>query len=91
MSPTEVDNLLDAVAKVLLRCLVIGILILSLSFGMMLVGDDVAYSIHSEWFDIKRHEFEVIVYCALTLGKTCVALFFLVPWLSIRLVLRKRR
>ena len=91
MSPAEINDLLDAIAKVLLRCLVIGILILLLPFGMMLVGGDMAYSIHSKWFDITRHEFDLIIYCALTLGKTCVALFFPVPSLSIRLVLRRRK
>lgn len=33
MSPAEVNDLLDAVARVLLRCLVIGILILLLPFS----------------------------------------------------------
>jgi len=91
MSPTEVNDLLDAVAKVLLRCVVIGVLLLLLPFGVLLVAGDFVHSIHSKWFDVTRHEFDVIVYCSLTLGKTCVALFFLVPWLSIRLVLRKRK
>jgi hypothetical protein len=91
MSPAEVNDLLDAIAKVLLRCVVIGILILLLTFAMVLVAGDAVHSIHSKWFDVTRHEFDVIVYCSLALGKTCVALFFLVPWLSIRLVLRKRK
>lgn len=91
MSPTEVNDLLDAVARVLSRCVVIGVLILLVAFGMVLVGDDLVYSIHGKWFDITRHEFQVIVYCTLALAKTCVAIFFLIPWLSIRLVLRKRK
>ena len=91
MSPTEVNDLLDAVAKVLFWCVVIGVLILLLSFGMVLVGGDVAHSIHSKWFDVTRHEFDVIVYCALTFGKTCLTFFFLIPWLSIRLVLPRRK
>ena len=86
MSPTEVNDLLEAVGKVLLRCLLIGIVILLLPFGMMLVGGDLVYSFHNKWFDITRHEFDLIVYSTLTLGKTFVVIFLLVPWLAIRLV-----
>ena len=91
MSSTEIYDLLDAVAKVLLWCVVLGFLLLLLSFGFLLVGGDFAHDVHSKWFDVTRHEFDVICYCGLGLAKTIVVLLFVVPWAAIRLVLRRRK
>ena len=49
-----------------------------------------AYEIHSKWFSLTRHEFDVIYYCGTGLLKLCVFLLFLFPCIAIRLVLGKR-
>jgi len=91
MTPTEINDLLDAVARVLARCVLLGFLLLLLSFGILLLGGDWAHAIHNQWFDVSRHEFDLICYGGLGLAKTCVILFFLGPWAAIRLVLKNRR
>jgi len=91
MTPTEINDLLDATANVLLWCVIVGFVLLALSLGILLVAGDLAHEIHSKWFDVSPHEFDLICYCGLGLGKTLVILLFLVPWVAIRLVLRKRR
>ena len=87
---SDVNDLLDATAKVLLRCFVLGLIPLLLWFGMLVFAGDWVYNIHSKWFDITRHEFDLIHYCGSGLLKLCIFLLFLFPYIAIRLVLMKR-
>ena len=41
--------------------------------------------------DLSDHDLNVIHYCGMAFAKLCVILFFFFPWLSIRLILRKRK
>jgi len=89
--PTNVDDLLDAIARVLIRAFVIGLLLLGLSFATILLGKDMIHDVHGEWFDLTPNQFDLVFYSVLAIGKTFLFLLFLAPYVSIRLVLRKRR
>ena len=91
MPPTEVSDLLDAVGKVLLRCWILGVILLLFWFGTVVLAGDFAYGVHGNMFDLTLHELKVIHYCGILLAKLVVGLFFFIPWVSIRLVLRKRK
>jgi len=91
MSPAEINDLLDAVARVLLRCVVFGLVLLLFWFGAVVLAGDLVYDVHGTMFDLSSHELQVIHYCGMGLVKLVVGLFFLIPWVSIRLVLKKRR
>jgi hypothetical protein len=39
-------------------------------------------------FGLSQHELNIIHYSGMALVKLCVILFFFIPWLSIRMVLR---
>ena len=82
------SGLFNTLAKVLFWCFVFGFLLLLLSFVILATAGDWVHQIHSKWFDVTRHEFDLICYCVLAIAKTYVVLFFLVPWAAIRLVLR---
>jgi len=86
---TEINELLDTVAKVLLRCFVLGFLLLLLWFVAYLSAGDLIYR-QGKMFGLSAHEIDVIHYCGMALVKGCVLLFFLFPYIAIRLVLRKR-
>lgn len=88
---SDVNNLLDALAKVLLWCFVFGFIPLLVWFGLLVLAGDWVYEIHSQWFSLTRHEFDVIHYCGSGLLKLYVFLFFFFPYIAIRLVLRKRQ
>ncbi len=90
MTKDEQNNLLDAVAGILLRCFVLSVCLLLLWFVFFLVGKDWAYSIHSRWFEISRHDFDVIIYCSIAFFKMAALLFFLLPFISIELILQKK-
>jgi len=42
-------------------------------------------------FNLEQHEIDLIHYCGMGFVKSCVLLFFLFPWVAIRLVLRQRK
>ena len=91
MTKDEQINCLDAVAGVCLRCFVLAVCLLLLWFVFFLVGADWAYSIHSRWFDISRHEFTLMYYYVMAFFKMASFLFFLIPYIAIKLILRKKQ
>ena len=90
MSPKEVNDLLDGVGSVLLRCFVLGFLFLLLWSGAYLLAGDLIYR-QGRLFSLTPHEIDLIHYCGMGFVKGCVLIFFLFPWVAIRLVLKKRK
>jgi len=88
---TQITEWLDAVAKILLRCWVFGFLLLLFWFGAVTLAGDFVYGVHGSMFDLSRHELDLIHYCGMGLTKLVVGLFFFIPWVAIRLVLRKAK
>jgi hypothetical protein len=88
---TELEIVMKVLSKTLLWCFVIGFLSLLLWFGFFLLGGDFAYNIHSKMFDITEHEFELMNYCGMAGLKIIVWMFFGVPYIATRLVLRGMR
>ena len=78
-------------AKVLLRCWFFGFIVLLFWFGAVMLAGDFVYGVHGNMFDLSLHELSLINYCGILLTKLAVGLFFFIPWVSIRLVLRKRK
>jgi hypothetical protein len=77
--------LLDAIAKILLRCAIFGFLLLFLWF----VGHEFApATLRGGYFGATPHEADLVDYCGIALTKVLVILLFVVPYVSIRLVLR---
>ena len=90
MNQDESKNLLQGVAGILLRCFFLSLALLLLWFVFYLVAGDWAYSIHSRWFELSRRDFGLINYYGMALTKIWAILFFLFPYLSIKLVLRQK-
>lgn len=86
---TETRNLLDAVARVLIRCFVFCLIILLVWALIYLVLGDKAHRIHSTMFDLSWHEFVLVNYCGMGLLKILSFVLFLFPYIAIRLVLCK--
>ena len=80
---------LGVLGKVLLRCWIIGFVLLFGWLGAMLLMGDTIYKLHGPLFGLSNHELDVIFYCGMGLLKLCVLVFFLIPWVAIKLVLRK--
>ncbi len=82
-------ELLEAIAKVLLRGAVLGFLLLLIWFALYMIAPGMMYT-QAKWFGLTAHEVDLIHYCGIAFTKICVLLFFVFPYISIRLVLRNK-
>jgi len=89
MDKDEQNNLLDAMAGIFVRCFFLSVGILLFWFVFYLLAGNWAYSVHSKWFELSRHDFDLMSYYGMAFIKLCAFLFFLFPYLAIKLVLRK--
>ena len=84
---TGLADALSAVSRILLWCFVLGLLMLLFWLGAVVGFGDLAYQVHVNFFDLSKHEFNVIHYCGIVLAKLFVFLFFLFPWIATRVAL----
>lgn len=82
-------NVFDTLAKILLRCWIISFVLLVIWYGAALLLGEIIHKVHGPMFGITRHELDVIFYCGMGILKIFVLVFFFIPWLSMRLVLKK--
>lgn len=85
----EINSLLEVLSKILVRCFIIGIVFLLFWFCVFSIGGDMAYGIHSRCFDLSRQNFDLMNYYGMAFLKMSIFLFFLFPYISIRLILTK--
>jgi hypothetical protein len=85
------DEVLEVAAQILIRCAVMGVISLLLWWGALQLFGDLTYSVHSGIFSISRQQFEIIHYAGTLITKGVVALLFLFPYISIKLIQRKRK
>ena len=84
-------ELFDTLAKVLIRCFVLGYLFLLLWFGVFLLAGDLIYRLNGPLFDLSQHEVNLMHFYGIVFVKCCSILFFLFPYIAIRLVLRRSK
>ncbi|MCK5878340.1 MAG: hypothetical protein KAH24_01075 [Holophagae bacterium] len=82
---------LDYLAEILIRCFWYSVVLLTFSVLIFLVAGDAAYEIHSTMYDISKHEFVLMYYYGMAFLKILMILFFLIPYIAIRVVLKKHR
>ncbi len=90
-SSREFFEALNSVAGVLIRCFFLGAALMLFWFVFYLIGGDFAYGIHSTWFDLSRHEFALVNYYGMAYLKINLFLLFLLPYVGIKMVLRKNK
>jgi len=87
----ERDDFLQRLSGALIRCFFLAYALVLIWFVFYWLGDDFGYRITSLWFRASRHEYDLMSYCGIAFVKICTILFFLIPYLAIRMVLRKRK
>lgn len=87
----KTDELLDVIAKILLRCSIFGFILLLFWWGAITLAGDLVFGVHESMFGIPRPQLKVIHYCGMGFTKLTVGLFFIIPWVSIRLALKTRK
>lgn len=81
---------LETVARVLIRCFLGGAIFVLIWFIAFVAAGDRMYLLHTRWFGITREHFELVQYCAMAAAKIFIFIAFLVPYVALRLVLRKK-
>jgi hypothetical protein len=89
MSRDEMNHLLDIISGVLIRCFLLTFALLLTWFLFFLLGGEQGYRIHSQWFDLSRRDYDLLSYYGMAFMKISAILFFLFPYVAVRLVLRK--
>jgi len=90
MTKDELNNCLEVAAGVFLRCFVLAVCLLLFSFVFYLAAGDWAYSFHSRWFELTKRDFDLMYYYLMAFMKILTFLFFLLPFIAIKLILRKK-
>jgi hypothetical protein len=90
MNREEQNLFLTKLADILLWCFLLSIILSIIWFVFFLIVGDWAYRMHSTWFQLSQHEFVMVNYYGLAFVKLMVFLFFLIPYLAIKIVLRKK-
>ena len=88
MNNEEHNDLLEKLSAVLIRCFFLSLALLCIWLIFFLIGGSAGYSLHSQWFDLSRHDCDVLNYFGIAFTKICAIVFFLFPYIAIRLVLR---
>jgi quinol monooxygenase YgiN len=81
----DVDGLFDKLARILLRCFILGYCLIFLWFVVYIFAGDLG----GKLFGLTPHEVDVITYCGIAFAKCVVLLFFLIPYIAIRLVSKR--
>ena len=81
----------EMAAQVLIRCFIGGVILLLVWFFAFLVAVDWLYALNAKWFSITREQFVLVNFCGIAAVKLFVYLVFLIPYICVRLVLRKNR
>jgi hypothetical protein len=49
-------------------------------------GSDFIYRVHGKWYDIKKDQFNAIVYSGMMFYKICILFFNIVPYIVLRIL-----
>jgi hypothetical protein len=88
MDETLRQNLI-IVARILGRCILVGFAIALIWFGAYESG--VLCSLHGKLFPMSEHECALLSYGGIGIFKLFIFTFFLIPWIAIKLELRRRK
>jgi hypothetical protein len=67
-------------------CSLINILLLFAMFAIIVLAKERIYRMHSQWFDISRKDFDVVLYCFLGFYKLIVFVFCIIPWIVLTII-----
>lgn len=89
-SNCSIDEVLIVVNQILIRCTVLGFLVLTFWWLAMTCFGDLTFSVHTQFIELSRGQFNAIHYTGMLTTKAVVSMLFFLPWVAIRMVLKKR-
>jgi hypothetical protein len=89
MTRKERNDFMDNVSGVLIRCFFMSFALLFLWFFLYLLSGNWGYRTLSGLFELNRHDYDLLSCYGMAFLKICAIIFFLIPYLSIKLLLYK--
>ena len=86
-----VDEVLEVAAQILVRCTVMGVVVLLFWWGVLQCAGELAYNAHAQLAPMTQEQFQTIHYVGMLTMKGAVALLFFFPYVAIRMVIKKRK
>jgi hypothetical protein len=84
------DVFLKTLASILIRSFLFGLAFLLLWFLFYLIAPGWMFEMNAKWFNIGKRDFDLINYFGMGFFKISILVFFFLPYLAIRSVLRKK-
>jgi hypothetical protein len=84
------DVFLQTLPTILLRSFLFGLAVLLLWFFLYLITPNWMYELNASWFNVGKRDFDLINYFGMGFFKISIILFFLVPYLAIKSISRKK-
>ncbi|MGP8153863.1 MAG: DUF6868 family protein [Smithella sp.] len=92
MNKVEQIYWMENLAGIFIRCFFLSFALLLISVIFYMLAGNLGYTISSNWygFALSRHDYDLIFCYGLAFIKICAIIFFLFPYIAIKLVLRNR-
>jgi len=87
----EAVQILEAIAGTLLRCFLFLVVAQLFVWVVFFLAGDAIYQFHAMLFDIPRPAYDLFILSSLTFMKILNVVFFLVPFVALKLMLRGER
>lgn len=91
MATREQLDVMRLIAAVLIWSFLFAMALTLAWFIFFIVARDWAFALHSKWFDLTPRDFDLMCYYSMALMKIIGIVFFLFPYLAIRLVVWKAK
>ncbi len=78
---------MDPLLDFLLWSAIINLGLLMMSFLAFTLGRNFIYRVHGKWYDIKKEEFNTIIYSGMMFYKICILFFNVVPYIVLRIIM----
>ena len=84
------QNMLNAIAGVLIICFFIGIGVLTIWVVLVMGLPDRAWQLHAKLFDLSAEQVVLSQYIGILMTKSVIFVLFLFPYIGIKLTIRKK-
>lgn len=82
---------IDSIAAILLRCFILTVLALLFVWVLIVFQGDFFYQVQTLFVDVSRPDFDLFILYSLTLMKILNIVFFLFPFVAIKIFLRGQK
>jgi len=92
MNKDEQNSFMENLAGIFIRSFFLIYVLLLIWFVFYWAGGGGGYNLISLWFKgVSKHEYDLLSYCGIAFVKICALIFFLAPYVAIKLVVRKNK